>query len=283
MHDHFKRAVVLVAWLSAVVGWILYQRSTGLGTIGAADSFIEAVRGKWWAVALFIVVYALRPLVLFPATLMTIAGGLLFGPVVGIATTVIGANASAMVAYWMARTLGFEPDTDGAGIVSRWSARMREESFTTIMIMRMAFLPYDLVNYAAGFLRIKPWSFLLATAIGSIPGTISFTLAGASIDSLADGPAGIDPRVLAISVVLFTVSIAISRVVKRRRGRRCRRWFARRTSSVAQRLVGKKSDGRSLRIDHQVHCQESFIHFDVSSVINIFVVVLRRQLLLLLI
>ena len=216
--ENGKRALVAVGWISAVVAWVLYQRSTGLGTVGALQSFIDVVRGQWWAAALFIIVYAARPLVLFPASLMTIAGGLLFGPVLGVAATVVGANASAMVAYWLARSLGFERnhDPEAAGLLARWSARMRQESFETIMIMRFAFLPYDLVNYAAGFLRIRPWAFLLATAVGSIPGTVSFTLAGASVESLTDGPAGVDPTVLVASVVLFVLSIGISRYVKHR-------------------------------------------------------------------
>ena len=225
MHPNVKRGLVATAWLGAVVGWVLYQRSTGLGTVGTLQSFIDSANGAWWAFLVFVAVYAVRPLVLFPATLMTIAGGLLFGPVVGVIATIIGANASAMVAYWIARSLGFDGFSDGenAGLLHRWSNRMRDESFVTIMLMRLAFLPYDFVNYAAGFLRIRPMSFLLATAIGSLPGTISFTLAGASIESLEDGPAGIDPTVLIASVVIFILSVALSRIVKRREAQRALR------------------------------------------------------------
>ena len=156
MNETLKRALVVIGWVSAVAGWVIYQQSTGLGTLGAAQSFIDVVRGQWWAIGAFIVVYAARPLVLFPASLMTIAGGLLFGPVVGVIASVVGANASAMVAYWLARSLGFEraDDPETAGIIARWSQRMRRESFVTVMVMRFAFLPYDLVNYAAGLLRI---------------------------------------------------------------------------------------------------------------------------------
>jgi len=218
MSTNLKRAVVLLAWAAAALGWFLYQRSTGLGTAEALQSFIDTTRGAWWALAAFVAVYAVRPLVLFPATLMTLAGGLLFGPVIGILATVLGANASAMVAYWIARSVGFERenDPDTAGLLARWSTRMRNDSFVTVMIMRLVFLPYDLVNYAAGFLRINPGSFLLATALGSLPGTIAFTLAGASIQSLDEGPSGIDPVVLIASVVVFLVSVGISIVIKRR-------------------------------------------------------------------
>ena len=218
MQQNVKRIGIVLLWVASVVGWVLYQRSTGLGTIGTLESFIDAIRGQWWAILLFIAVYALRPVVLFPASLMTIAGGLLFGPVVGVIASVVGANASAMVAYGLARALGieFDEDDEHAGIIKRWAGRMRRNSFESILLMRLAFLPYDGVNYAAGFLRIRAIPFLLATAIGSLPGTVSFRLAGASIESLSDGPAGVDPIVLIASVVLFVLSLGISQIVKRR-------------------------------------------------------------------
>ena len=78
MQQNVKRIGIVLLWVASVVGWVLYQRSTGLGTIGTLESFIDAIRGQWWAILLFIAVYALRPVVLFPASLMTIAGGLLF-------------------------------------------------------------------------------------------------------------------------------------------------------------------------------------------------------------
>ena len=218
MQQNLKRISIVVLWVAAIVGWVLYQRSTGLGTIGTLEAFIEAIRGEWWAFGLFILIYALRPVVLFPASLFTIAGGLLFGPVVGVAASVLGANASAMVAYFIARAFGFEFDDDDEhiGIMRKWAGRMRRNSFESVLLMRLAFLPYDGVNYAAGFLKIRPLQFLLATAIGSLPGTVSFSLAGASIESLSDGPAGVDPIVLIASVVLFFLSIGISQIVKRR-------------------------------------------------------------------
>lgn len=220
MNSTIKRIVVIAGWVAAITGWFVYQRSTGLGTVGALQAFIDDARGAWWALLAFMAVYAIRPLILFPATLMTIAGGLLFGPVLGIVATVIGANASAMVAYWVARSLGFESSAESEtnGLLSRWSNRMRNQSFVTVLLMRFAFLPYDLVNYSAGLLRIRPLSFLAATALGSLPGTISFTLAGASIESLEEGPSGVDKNVLIASAAIFVVSLTISWFVKQREG-----------------------------------------------------------------
>ena len=86
------------------------------------------------------------------------------------------------------------------------------------MIMRFIFLPYDMVSYLAGFLRIHYWPFILATALGSIPGTIAFVLFGASIEHFDGGLPSLNPNILAASVVIFIVSIALSRLFKKREG-----------------------------------------------------------------
>jgi uncharacterized membrane protein YdjX (TVP38/TMEM64 family) len=85
--------------------------------------------------------------------------------------------------------------------------------------MRLLFLPYDLVNYAAGFLKIRWQPFILATAVGSIPGTVSIALLGGSfgtLDELVAGDVQVNPITLVASVVLILVSIGLSRFIKRR-------------------------------------------------------------------
>ena len=165
-------------------------------------------------------IYALRPLIFFPATVLTLLGGFLFGPI-GILWTIIGSNASAMVAYTVGRYFGtgvLDDDAD-TSVIQKYTQRMRQNSFETVLIMRLLFLPYDLVNYAAGFLKIKWQPFILATAIGSIPGTISFVLLAGSfgtLDELVAGDFQVNPLTLVFSVALILVSIGLSRFIKRR-------------------------------------------------------------------
>ncbi len=214
-----QRSVVVTLWLAAVLLWRRYQTSDGLSATGAAQEFIDAVDMAWWGVAAFVGVYLARPLVLFPASVLTIVGGVLFGSVVGVAVVIVAANSSAMIAYFVGRLLGRVPDsqdTSSETVISRWSARMRVNSFETVLIMRFLFLPYDLVNYSAGALRIRWGSFLAATALGSLPGTVSFVLLGASLDRVDQGLSGLDTRALGASVVLFVASITIARMVRRR-------------------------------------------------------------------
>ena len=100
---------------------------------------------------------------------------------------------------------------------------MRENSLETVMIMRFISLPYDTasylaVSYQAGFLNIKFWPFIFATALDSIPGTIAFFAFEASIESFNGMVPRINPLILAFSVVIFIISIALSRIFIKREG-----------------------------------------------------------------
>jgi uncharacterized membrane protein YdjX (TVP38/TMEM64 family) len=133
-----------------------------------------------------------------------------------------------MVAYLAGRYFGrgMLPEGTAGGFLQNYANRMRNNSFETILIMRLIFLPYDLVNYLAGFLHIDWKAFLLATAAGSIPATISVVLVGAAASSaeieaffLSGELPSLDLRVLAISLLMFVVSLAFSRYFKRREQR----------------------------------------------------------------
>ncbi|MBK6645583.1 MAG: TVP38/TMEM64 family protein [Anaerolineales bacterium] len=102
--------------------------------------------------------------------------------------------------------------------MQKYARRLRENSFETVMTMRFIFLPYDAVSYLAGFLKIKYWAFILATALGSIPGTIAFVGFGASIESFDGALPKFNPVTLGVSVALFIVSIVLSRIFKKREG-----------------------------------------------------------------
>jgi uncharacterized membrane protein YdjX (TVP38/TMEM64 family) len=219
-----QRSVVAAVWIAAIIAWQVYRSSNGLSATEAGQEFIDTVGSAWWGVFAYVALYLARPIVLFPASVLTVIGGVLFGPVLGVAVVVVAANASAMIAYGVGRLLGRAPGTlddgstadDDVSFARRWSARMRANSFETVLTMRLLFLPYDLVNYLSGVLRLRWLPFLLATALGSLPGTVSFVLLGASLDRIDDGFGGIDPATLGAGLVIFVVSLVIARRVRRR-------------------------------------------------------------------
>jgi uncharacterized membrane protein YdjX (TVP38/TMEM64 family) len=215
---HWQKMVALLFWLVLILAFVVYSSRNNLTPLAATRELMNVLanvpigtRG-----AVFIAIYTLRPLIFFPASLLTLGIGALCGPAWGIVFAVIGSNLSATLAYFVGRLLGqdvVEPKNENA--LQRYLQRMRQNSFETIFIMRLIFLPYDLVNYAAGFLKINYGAFILATILGSLPGTISFVLFGAS-SGLEGGTPKFDWRILALSIAIFVTSLLVSRLVKRR-------------------------------------------------------------------
>lgn len=222
---HWQKVAAATIWITLITALLLYMRANELTLSELFLAGMQWVQANPFAPLAYIIIYALRPLTLFSSVLLTLAGGFLFGPVWGVVYTVIGANLSATVAFFIGRYFGRGVlDDDGSsGWMQRYARRMRDNSFETVLIMRFIFLPYDLVNYLSGFLRIGYWSFLTATVIGSIPGTIAFVFVGASLSTaeitnmfLTGELPTLDWRLLAISATMFVVSIALSRYFKRR-------------------------------------------------------------------
>jgi len=212
--------LALSFWVLLLGGYQFYAWRNGLTPIEAGRVLVGFMGNGLVGALVFLAVYTVRPLIFFPASVLTVGAGFVFGPILGVVLTVIGSNASAMVAYLAGRYFG-EGLVRSEGVVRRYTRRLRENSFETVLTMRFVFLPYDLVNYLAGFLRIAPFPFILATALGSIPGTVAFVLLGASLETdFAAGTIGFDPRVLAASALIFALGIAASWYFKRRERRR---------------------------------------------------------------
>ena len=58
------------------------------------------------APVVYILLYCLRPLILFPAPLLTTISGTLFGPYKGVLYTIMGENISANIVYLLGRYFG---------------------------------------------------------------------------------------------------------------------------------------------------------------------------------
>ena len=201
-------------WVSlAVAAWLMWLNSE----IEIED--IPELLGQWLsqfgvgrAAVIYIVLYSIRPIILFPATLLTIAAGLVFGPWLGILFTVIGENASANVAFRIARWLGGSwIKSREPGSMQRWDEKIRENAITSVVIMRLIFLPFDAVNYGCGLTSMRQRDFLIGTALGITPGLVSFVLLGGA------GASGVEHRlwIFGGAVFFFVVSLVIARILRR--------------------------------------------------------------------
>lgn len=232
---HWQRLLAGGLWGALLASYALVGIRTGLSPLDALRALVAFLRDNPYGPLVFVAAYALRPLVLFSAGLLTVAAGALFGPLWGVLYTVIGANLGAALAYGLGALLGGDllagaSPNDAAeggadagpapgGRWRRYLDGLRSNTFATVLLLRTLYAPYDLVNYLAGFGRVPFAPFLLATALGSLPGTVSFALLGAAT-GLSSWPPDFDPRVLAASLALLVASLLLSRWLKRRERRR---------------------------------------------------------------
>ena len=217
---------VVVAWGALLVAYGVAVVASGLGPVGVLQALAAIVVDHPAGPLVYVLAYVLRPLFVFSATVLTVGAGHLYGPWLGYLVVVVGAHAGALLAYGLARWLGGAWATRMLA-TSRWgplATRLRDRTFETVLTLRFLLAPYDAVNYLAGALRLRPGPFVLATALGSIPGSFMFLFFGASIGDLsvlADGRLpSLDVRALAASAGLLVVSLLASRALRRRVDRR---------------------------------------------------------------
>ena len=173
---HKKTAVLLVLLISlAALTWKL---STWL-TPQQLQQALQQTGG--WAPVLYIGLFVLLPAFFFPVAVLALAGGLLFGLWWGSVYTFIGAVLNCALMFLLARYVGRSQVQRlvEQKLSPQWQRRLQmadgKEGFLLLIILRLIpAVPYNLINYTFGLTGISFSSYLLASAIGIIPGTFAF-------------------------------------------------------------------------------------------------------------
>jgi len=214
-----SKIVALVFWIALIYSFHHYRVVNDVSYSDVLLSLISFFTSTLWGPVIYMALYAVRPLILFPATLLTALSGTLFGFWWGVLYTIIGENASANFAYWIGRFFGKDMKLEDS-ILGNWVEELRARPFGTVLFMRLFYLPFDLTNYGSGILKIKWSSYFTATLIGIMPGLTTFVALGAALDLEEFSANGLtfdafDSRFLVLSVGIFVISLALSKFIKR--------------------------------------------------------------------
>ena len=172
-----KKSVLPAAALIGAAGLCWY-----LGTLVSPQDIQAALQsfGPWAAVG-YMVLFALLPAFFFPVAVLALAGGLLFGLWWGSLYTFLGAILNCTLMFLLARYVG--RSRIEALIVQKlspqWQQRLQNlnsnSGFLLLIILRLIpAVPYNLINYAFGLSAMSYPTYILASAIGIIPGTFAF-------------------------------------------------------------------------------------------------------------
>ncbi|MCZ7434670.1 TVP38/TMEM64 family protein [Streptomyces sp. WMMC1477] len=165
--------VVLLAAGAAAVAVFEPQRFLGPQWLGTLPTAV--------AVGVFVLGYGLGSAAFVPRPVLSLAAGLLFGAGTGTATALAGSVLGAAVAFGLGRLLGrdaLRPLLRGR-VLHAGDRLLEQHGFRSVLVLRLLpGVPFALTNYAASVSRVR-WSAVLAgTAVGSVPSTAAYALAG---------------------------------------------------------------------------------------------------------
>jgi uncharacterized membrane protein YdjX (TVP38/TMEM64 family) len=205
------KTALLILWSTLLAIGLATATAKGISpreALAVLSHYLKSL-GIWGPLA-YLAFYSIRSLFFFPASLLTIGAGALFGPVHGLLLTLIGENISANLSFLVGRyfksnlTKYFSPS---AQLAEKITCYTENNGLTTVMVARLIFLPFDLVSYSSGLSCIRQKDFAIGTLLGTIPGLLTFTLLGSSI---------VDLKFLAIAAISLAGSLLIAHYLKRR-------------------------------------------------------------------
>jgi phosphatidylserine/phosphatidylglycerophosphate/cardiolipin synthase-like enzyme/uncharacterized membrane protein YdjX (TVP38/TMEM64 family) len=216
-------AALLVGALAIAAAW----RFTPLRDYLAVDRLVELgreLRQSPLAPLYVGVAYLVGGLLFFPITLLITGTTLVFDPFEGFLYSMVGTLASASMTYGIGRIVG-RPLVERllTPRLRRFRTELRRRSFVAILGARLVPVGnFSLINLLAGALQVTFRQYLLANALGILPGILGFTLFADRIGRMLVHPT-LD-NVIALVVTLAAIVAAL--------------WLLRRGLRRARRSVG---------------------------------------------
>lgn len=176
-----------IALIVAIVAVLVLARVFGVGQrLGALRDWIQSLGALGPVV--YIGIYIVAVVAALPGSAISIAGGALFGTVVGVILVSIASTTGASLAFLLGRY--FARDS-----VAKWLSdkekfqrldRLTEEHGAVIVALTrlVPLFPFNLLNYGFGLTRVPFWTYVFWSWLCMLPGTVLY-IAGA--DALFKG------------------------------------------------------------------------------------------------
>ncbi len=210
--DKNNKPIVKIAIALIVIGLIVFLINKFNIFKDYGPNEIKAIiQGKGaLAPLIYVALLSSLPLLLFPDSVIVLAGGMIFGVFWGSILTLTGSLLGATIAFFISRKLGKEA-------VERFVPKKlvlfdendKKKGFFIILMLRLIPLfPFKIVSYSAGLSNIKYKDFAFATAVGSLPGILVYT-------NLGDKTTVAGSKDFYISIALLVGLIVFSLIAKK--------------------------------------------------------------------
>lgn len=215
---------IIVAVALAAAGVFIARSPAVTGAIaGAADWARESGAS---GVIGFVVIYVIATLVLLPVSILTVAAGFMYGLGWGSAVVVPTAIIAAWLAFVVGRTLArrtIELRFGGNRKFKAIDAAVEDRGAFVIGLLRLSpVFPFVALNYVLSITKVKARTYVVASALGMLPGTILYVYLGSLASTAAEAARGGSGTsgtrlVLLVAGLVATavVFVAIARLARR--------------------------------------------------------------------
>ena len=209
INNRLIRILLLISLVSGITLAVVYR-----------SRFDTAVLESWindagiLAPIVFMLIYALATMLFLPGSVITLAGGALFGPVLGTFYNLTGATLGAVLAFLVSRYLASNWVAEKAGgKVRQLINGVEGEGWRFVAFVRlMPLFPFNLLNYALGLTKIRFLHYLFATYVFMLPGAIAYTYLGYAGREAIGGGDGLMQKIM-IALALLSVVAFLPRII----------------------------------------------------------------------
>jgi uncharacterized membrane protein YdjX (TVP38/TMEM64 family) len=172
---------------------------------------------------IYFVVYILSTAISIPgATVLSLAGGAVFGfPValliISFAST-IGATLAFLLARYFFRDLVEQRSGDRLNRIHRGFEG--EGAFYLFALRLVPAFPFFAINVLLGLTRIRAWTFYWVSQVGMLPGTMAYVYAGTELGQLQSLDDVLSPGMIGAFAILGVLPLISKRALARIRERR---------------------------------------------------------------
>ncbi|MFC1667790.1 TVP38/TMEM64 family protein [Chlamydiota bacterium] len=174
-----------------------------------------------WGPVLYCIFYVIRPLILFPAGVLSASAGVIWGLLKGYIILQIAANISSTIEFLMARYFArgvIEKMMKGKSV--KIDKAIEKHGFLTVLLIRLIpNVAWDIQNFSLGLTKVTFRDYFFATLIGILPGSFAFVYFGSSVIAILTNPKNI--WMLGIAIIIFAGVYFLQKSLRKKHGQKC--------------------------------------------------------------
>ena len=240
-----KKLIVVIAVLIAFGSFFVFDlgRFLSLEALKARQSELEMLYRSHpgTVIGVFFAVYVGVTAVSLPgATIMTLAGGALFGLLVGTVIVSFASSIGATLAFLMSRfVLRDSVNARFGALLADFDKGVAREGALYLFTLRLVPLfPFFVINLLMGLTKMKAGTFYWVSQIGMLAGTIVYVNAGTQLAGIDSLKGILSPGLLGSFVLLGVFPIVAKKIVDAIRARRVyARWVHRKPRAYDRNMV----------------------------------------------